>query len=227
MAPSSPGPRATGARMCLFSGAWAVALGSLGSILFASSICFVNGTGLPCALPAWGFPLRDALVAAGTLTLALGVGLSIPTVRRSGSARHGTPASLHGPSSSRDAPWVARNVGIAVAVAASMVAVLVLVPVPQAFSMSHVAIYDPNASCAGIDTSPGTTVSFHWSAASPTIFFVVSCTANQVAFEGNGTGGSGSFVSVGGVYQFGASCPEGPCVTADVVGTYTAPVLPL
>jgi hypothetical protein len=54
-------------------------------------------------------------------------------------------------------------------------------------------------------------VAFQWSAPSPICFYVVSCSANQVAYEGNGTQGSGSFVSVGGAYEFGASCPEGPC----------------
>jgi hypothetical protein len=116
---------------------------------------------------------------------------------------------------------------VAAAVAAGTVLVLALVPVPQQFSFRGAAIYDLQTSCAGVDTTRGTTVSFHWSTPSPTYFFVVSCSANDVAYEGNGTQGTGSFVSVGGVYEFGASCPEGPCVAADVSGSYTGPLLPL
>jgi len=117
--------------------------------------------------------------------------------------------------------------GLAAGTAIAVFLFLVLVPVPQHFTMHGAAIYDPNWSCTGIDTTKGTTVSFSWSAPSPIVFFVVSCTANDVAFEGNGTSGSGSFVSVGGVYQFGASCPEGPCVAADVSGSFTGPLLSL
>jgi hypothetical protein len=117
--------------------------------------------------------------------------------------------------------------GISVGVAASAFLVLTLVPVPQLFVMHGAALYDLEPTCAGIDTAQGTSVSFHWSAPSLIIFLVVSCSANQIAYQGNGTSGLGTFVSVGGVYEFGASCPEGPCVAADVYGIFTGPILPL
>jgi hypothetical protein len=119
-------------------------------------------------------------------------------------------------------------VGAAVAIAVAVFLLLVLVPVPQHFTMMNAAIYDPNTSCTGIDTTKGTTISFRWSAPSFTYFFVVSCSANEEVYSANGTSGSGSLVSVGGVYQFGGSCPnESFCVPADVSGTYTGPLLPL
>ena len=141
-----------------------------------------------------------------------------------------TTARIHGPALSAEGQprrRTALTAGIAVGVAAGVVAALVLLPVPQSFSIHDAAIYDPNVVCAGIDTSPGAVVHFRRTAASPHNIFVVSSSAQDVADEGNGTDGSGSFVSVGGVYQFGAACPEGPCITADVTGTFTAPVLPL
>ena len=102
------------------------------------------------------------------------------------------------------------------------------VPVPQHFSMHGAAIYDLETTCTGIDTTGGTTVSFHWSALSPIYFFVVSCSANQVAYQANGTQGLGAFVSSGGVYELGASRPGLiPCVPADVSGSYTGPLLAL
>lgn len=131
--------------------------------------------------------------------------------------------------------WTRRRVtivGVAGAIAAATFLVLVLVPVPQHFLMRGVAIYDPNISCAvgysnTIDTTAGTSVNFHWSAPSSIVFFVVKCNSiYNVPYIGNGTGGSGTFISEGGVYQFGASCPEGSCVPADVAGSYTGPLLP-
>jgi hypothetical protein len=119
-------------------------------------------------------------------------------------------------------------VGAAASVAVATLLALVLVPVPQHFSMHGVAIYDLQTACTGIDASQGTTVYFHWSAAGWTDFFVLSCSANQVVFAGNGTQGSGTFVSTGGVYEFGSACPgPEPCYPADVSGTYTGPLLPL
>jgi hypothetical protein len=116
---------------------------------------------------------------------------------------------------------------IAVGVAVAIFLFSVLVPVPHSFSMNGVAISDAYRSCTGIDTAQGGAVSFHWSAPSAIVFFVVSCSANQVAYEGNGTSGSGTFVSAGGTYMFGASCPEGACVLANVSGTYFTPLLAL
>ena len=115
--------------------------------------------------------------------------------------------------------------GVVVTVAAFLV--VVLAPVPQHFTMHGAAIYDLSSACPRIDTTPGTTFTFHWSAPSPIYFFVVSCSANDVTYHGNGTQGSGTFVPVGGVYEFGASCPEGPCMAAAVSGTYTGPLLAL
>ena len=216
--------------MCFFVGAWVVGLAVLGSVLVAGLSCLPSVPGLSCALPALGFRVRDAMVSAGILTLGLGLGVAVPIDWRTRPSEDRVPARIRGPTLSADAHprrRTALSAGIAVGVAGGIVASLVLLPIPQSFSMHDTAIYDPNVICAGIDTSQGTTVHFHWTAASPTVFFVVSCSAHDVAYEGNGTGGSASFVSVGGVYQFGASCPEGPCVTADVTGTFTAPVLPL
>lgn len=101
------------------------------------------------------------------------------------------------------------------------------VPFPHTFSMSNVAIYDLDPDCTGISTLAGTSVSFVWHAPSFTGFAVVSCSTNQVPYEGGGTNGSGTFVSAGGVYEFGSLCPEGPCAPADVVGTYTGAALAL
>ena len=117
---------------------------------------------------------------------------------------------------------------VAGAAAIATLLVLVLVPVPQHFSMSGAAIYDPNISCTGIDTTKGTGISFHWSAASFTYFFIVSCSANEEVYAANGTSGSGSLVSLGGIYQFGGSCTnQNFCVPADVSGTFTGPLLAL
>jgi hypothetical protein len=118
---------------------------------------------------------------------------------------------------------------IVVVVAVSVFLALVWLPVPQEFTIKGAAIYDPDNTCSpGVETTKGTTVSFHWSTPSPTVFFVVHCGAiYDVPYVGNGTSGSGSVVSAGGIYQFGASCPEGPCVTADVSGSFTGPLLPL
>jgi hypothetical protein len=118
-------------------------------------------------------------------------------------------------------------VGIAVGVGVVTFLFLVLAPIPRTFSMHDAAIYDLQSSCSGIDTSPGTVVSFHWSSPSSTIFFVVSCSASQIAYEGNGTQGTGWFHSVGGIYEFGSSCPEGTCAAADVSGSFTGPLFPL
>jgi hypothetical protein len=124
-------------------------------------------------------------------------------------------------------------IGLAVGVTAAVISALVLVPVPQHFTMHGAAIYDPNTSCAvgysnTIDTTIGTSVNFHWSAPSWITFFAVKCNSiYDVPYVGNGSSGSGTFISEGGVYQFGASCPEGACVAADVSGSYTGPVLPL
>lgn len=119
-------------------------------------------------------------------------------------------------------------IGVCVGVAAATLLVLTLVPVPRTFTMHGAAIYDLQTTCPGIDTTRGTAVNFHWSAGGPTYFYVVCCSANRAIYQANGTQGSGSFVSVGGVYEFGSACPgPGPCYPADVYGTYTGPLLAL
>ncbi len=118
--------------------------------------------------------------------------------------------------------------GVSVGAALAAFLASITVPVPQHFSLHEAAIYDLATTCTGIDTTGGTTVSFRWSAPSPVYFFVVSCSANQVAYQANGTQGLGAFASLGGVYEFGASCPGStPCVPADVSGSYTGPLLAL
>jgi len=116
----------------------------------------------------------------------------------------------------------------AVAVAVAVLLLLGTVPVRQHFTLREAAIYDPNVTCSpGVGPTKGTTVDFHWSAPSKITFFTISCKLNEVVYSAEGTNGSGSFVSVGGFYQFGASCPEGACVEANVTGTLTAPLLVL
>ncbi len=115
--------------------------------------------------------------------------------------------------------------GAALGAALTITLAMALVPVPQHVTLDGAAIYDLQTTCPGIYVTPGTAVTFHWSTPSTNYFFVVSCSANQLVYEGNGTSGSGTFVSTGGVYEFGASCPEGPCVAADVSVNYTSPLL--
>lgn len=76
-------------------------------------------------------------------------------------------------------------VGISVGVAAATFLGLVLIPVPQQFSIPN-AIVPDLYTCTGIDTTVGTTIGFHWSAASSITFYAVNCSANGVAYVGNG-----------------------------------------
>jgi hypothetical protein len=117
-------------------------------------------------------------------------------------------------------------VGVSVGVAAAAVLGLILIPVPQHFSILNADLPDHYV-CSGIDTTVGTTIHFHWSAESLITFFAVSCSANEVAYTGNGSGGSGTIFSVGGAYDLGEGCPEGSCVPDDVSGTFTGPLLSL
>jgi len=165
-----------------------------------------------CPTTAEQYVVRDALVAIGLVAISVGLGFLVARFAR-------TPIIEKR----------RRMAGAVIAiVACAAIGVAILVPVPQTFSMHGVAIYDLEMDCPGIYTTQGTTVTFHWSAASSTGFAVVSCSANQVVYEGNGTTGSGSFVSVGGVYEFGSTCPgPEPCYPADVTGSFTSPLLPL
>jgi hypothetical protein len=116
--------------------------------------------------------------------------------------------------------------GIATAIAVATFLALVLVPVPQHFSMHSAAIYDLQTNCGGIFATRGTTVNFQWSAQSAIQFLVLSCSANKITYEANGTSGSGAFASSGSAYEFGAGCSgSGPCVRADVLGSFTGPLL--
>jgi hypothetical protein len=122
-----------------------------------------------------------------------------------------------------------RRVFIALAGAGIVCQILLvtLLPVPQFFVFPDAAIYDPNVTCApDIEATAGTSVSFQWSAPAPTGFFVVKCPGGPVVYYGYGTGGSDKFVSTGGLYQLGSSCPM-ECVPANVEGTFVGPVLTL
>jgi len=110
------------------------------------------------------------------------------------------------------------------------IATLAVAPIHQSFKMHGVEVFDLESTCSGIDSAKGTLVSFHWSAATNISFGAWGCTANQMVYWDNGTNGLGTFTSEGGVYEFGAICPPAgppPCVSADVYGTYTGPLLPL
>jgi hypothetical protein len=112
-------------------------------------------------------------------------------------------------------------------IACEVLLTMVFFPVPQLFAFHDAAIYDPNDTCApDIEATAGSTVSFQWSAPAPTGFWVVKCPEGPVVYYAYGTGGSDKFVSTGGVYQFGSSCPM-ECVPANVDGSFVGPVLPL
>lgn len=102
-------------------------------------------------------------------------------------------------------------------------------PLAQSFTMHGAAICDPNLSCSGITSSRGTVLSFRWSTPAWTWFASVYCSgssllpwAEQVPYEANGTGGSSSFLSLRGGYEFG-SLRVMTCITANVTGNYTGP----
>lgn len=70
-------------------------------------------------------------------------------------------------------PWKLRRlliIGMVAPVGIAAFLVLALVPVRHQFSLSGVAIYDPNRRSADLDTAAGTTIVFHWSAPSATKF---------------------------------------------------------
>jgi len=196
---------------------------------YGAACWIMRGSLSTCPLTDSEYLVQASLDAAGILSLGLGTGLLLTEVVRRWRTRmpESTRAKDHSPgagSLSKHTRW-SITLGCA-AIAVATLVVLVVVPVPQHFTLHEVAIYDLQRSCPGIDTAQGTPVNFHWSAPSPIFFFALSCSANQVAYEGNGTSGSGSFVSVGGVYEFGASCGGPyPCVAANVSGSYAAPLL--
>ena len=214
-------------------------LGAIPLVVSSALVAFALGitscTGQPpfssCALALYEFVLRDTLLIGGILGIGLGVGLLVAAMLRDQQDK--TQDRRHTPGrSAQIRPPVRRRrsfvVGIAVVVALAGSLALVLVPVPQQFSLHEVAVYDLEIGCGGVFTAQGTTVSFHWSAPALISFGAWSCSANQMVYWGNGTSGSGSFVSPGGVYEFGTICPPmGSCWPANVSGAYTAPILPL
>jgi hypothetical protein len=124
---------------------------------------------------------------------------------------------------------------LAVGFVVAILLILTLLPLPQHFSFQGAVVGDLY-SCSGpgpvptgtIDLPKGTTVNFQWSAPSPvSSFIVVSCVQNGLIYGGSGIAGSGSFVSVGGGYVFGVPCLHGPCIAANVSGSYTAALLPI
>jgi hypothetical protein len=121
-------------------------------------------------------------------------------------------------------------VALAVAACAAIVIsgiALALLPVPQHFKLREVAVYDLSTTCSGILTSQGTRVQFGWSAPTPVLFGAWSCALNSLVYTGNGTYGSDSFISEGGVYEFGTICPgNGYCTAANVSGSFSGPILP-
>lgn len=107
-----------------------------------------------------------------------------------------------------------------------LVTVWWLTPVPMArhFAMYGVAVYDLEKSCTGIDTTAGTSITFHWWDSKSVPFGAWSCPANNIVYEAWGRSGNGSVTSQGGVYEFGAICPgSGQCIPANVTGNYTGP----
>jgi hypothetical protein len=184
-----------------------------------------------CPLSDLEYTFRAVLLSSGGIALGLGVGLIIQLLveKRRSTGLGAQPK--YGPHREAGTPRKRSPMTVTmvcVAVAAATLVALVVVPVPQAFTMHDAAIYDLETDCPGIYTSPGTVVSFHWSAGSFTYFFVVSCSANDEVYYANGTSGSGSFISSGGIYEFGGSCPSSLfCVPANVSGTYTGPIIPL
>ncbi len=118
---------------------------------------------------------------------------------------------------------------LSVAVDIAIPSALILLPVPQPFSLHGAEIHDLWTTCPGISPTPGTTVHFTSSTSNFTWFAAVNCSAGGgIAYEGDGTSGSGSFVASGGAYRFGSLCPgDGTCSPADVHGTFTGPLVPL
>jgi hypothetical protein len=108
---------------------------------------------------------------------------------------------------------------------AVVVLFVVLVPFPHPFAISN-ATHGPLSSCSGLRVPGGSYVSFTWSTAKSSVFGVWSCSSGAVVYQGNGTSGSGSFSSAGGVYSFGTECTFS-CSPANVTGEVYHPLMPL
>jgi hypothetical protein len=173
------------------------------------------------------FQIRDALAVAGVLSVSVALELRFLSRRAEKRSFQGrTEVSGRSESPPRD---LVRPLTIAISLVVPVVlcAGLALISAPQPFVMTGVAIYDLEPGCGGIDTQSGSVVSFEWNAPANTTFLVQSCTTGWYTWE-SGTSGSGSFVSSGGFYEFGASCPGSiPCVPANVEGRYVGPIMPL
>jgi hypothetical protein len=173
------------------------------------------------------FQLRDGLAIAGIFAVSLSLGLHYR--RRIGAEG---PFPVRPAVSSEGVPPRRRDrlrthaIAISVIIALALSSALAVIPVSQPFVIRGAAIYDLEPSCGGIDTQAGTLVSFQWNAPSNTTFIVLSCSTGWYTWE-SGTAGAGSFVSSGGLYEFGAGCPSGPCVPVNVEGRYVGPILPL
>jgi hypothetical protein len=192
-------------------------------LLVPGAILVLAGVAYPCSpspvvsVVYWTPSCGDALaivtvgcffLAAGALTLLV---------------------SLRGPRSAPTLRQLGLGLGISAVALFTTFATPSLVPVHQSFTMHDKAVFDLETTCSGIDTLWGTSISFHWSAAANISFGVWSCSANWLTYMANGTGGSGSLVSRGGVYEFGTACPPtaipSNCVGANVSGNYTRPLL--
>lgn len=104
---------------------------------------------------------------------------------------------------------------------------LALTSIHQGFSIHEAKLFDVAPSCTGIDAVKGTTVTFHWWAASNITFGAWSCSTRWAIYLETGTSGSSSFLSQGGVYEFASACPPwaSDCIGANVTGNYTRPLL--
>ncbi len=172
------------------------------------------------------FQSRDSLAIVGIVSIAVSVGLRYRVGKQAANppSRSATGTSYDGPTRPRQ--FVRAHAFILCPLlAAALCFGLVLVPVPQPFIMLNTAVYDLEP-CGGIYTEAGTVVSVQWSAPSNTTLLILSCSSDWYTSQ-SGTSGSGSFVSSGGLYEFGASCPSGPCVLANVQGRYIGPILPM
>jgi hypothetical protein len=173
------------------------------------------------------FQLRDALALAGVLSVSLSFELRFLSRRPPERSVQVRPESSNGTEPHRRDPVRPLTLAISVVVPVVLCVGLALIPAPQPFVMSGVAIYDLEAGCGGIDTQAGSAVSFQWNAPSNVTFLVLSCATGWYTWE-SGSSGAGSFVSSGGFYEFGASCPGSvPCVAANVEGRYVGPIMPL
>jgi hypothetical protein len=192
-------------------------------LLVPGAILVLLGVASPCSpspvvsvlgwVPSCGDTL--VIVTVGAFFLVAGTLILVVTQREPRSA-----AAMRG---------FALGLGISAVALLTTFATLTVVPVHQSFTMHDAEVFDLETTCPGIDTVKGTSVSFHWWAASEIRFGAWSCSANWITYIANGTGCSGSLVAQGGVYAFGTICPPtaGPssCAGANVTGNYTRPLL--